>query len=141
MTAATLRVSGHVDHPLRVTMAELSTMPSVVDDAATVAEGASGRAVRIAEVIEAAAPTASATHCTVVGDAGAYRASIPLATLLTGGWLAFALDGKALPGDRGGPFRLTVAAGDTLCWNVKRVEELKLTDGPEEDDVPANPPH
>ncbi len=119
----------------------MAALPSVVDDAAAVAEGAVGRAVRVADVIAAASPRSSATHCTVIGDGGGYRASIPLDSLSNGGWLAFALEGGPLPAERGGPFRLTVAGGDTLCWNVKCVEELEVTEGPEEDDVPANPPH
>ncbi len=40
-----------------------------------------------------------------------------------------------------GPYRLIVASGVTLCWNVKQVAELKLTAGAEPDDVPAEPTH
>ena len=66
---------------------------------------------------------------------------LPLDDLREDGWLAFSEAGGPLPGNRGGPFRLTVAEGSTLCWNVKRVATLRVTAGPEPDDVPENPPH
>lgn len=136
-----ITVSGRVAARLTVDAAAMRRLPSVTDDAATVADGAVGSAVRVADLLGAATPDADASHCTVIGDGGAYRASIPLEDLTRGGWIAFGLGEGPLPVDRGGPFRLTVAAGDTLCWNVKRVESLVVTVGAEPDDVPANPPH
>jgi DMSO/TMAO reductase YedYZ molybdopterin-dependent catalytic subunit len=136
-----LTITGAVGEPLALDADALRSRPSVVADASTVAEGAVGVAVRVAELIADASPSPQATHCTVIGDAGSYRASIPLDDLVAGGWLAFGLDKGPLPDARGGPFRLTVAAGETLCWNVKRVDALELTVGPVADDVPENPPH
>ena len=69
------------------------------------------------------------------------RSSIPIDDLRTGGGLAFALDGEPLPDERGGPLRLTVAQGGTLCWNVKDVGELRFTAHREPDSVPAKPTH
>ena len=69
------------------------------------------------------------------GD-GHYRASIPLAELQRGGWLLL-----GQPRDAGGPVRLVVEEGRTLCWNVKHVVGLRFTEGPEPDSVPENPPH
>ena len=47
----------------------------------------------VAGLIDRAAPTASATHCTAVSDDGHYRASIPIDDLRSKGWLIFRLDG------------------------------------------------
>lgn len=112
-----------------------------VVDAGTVAVGAVGHAIPLAPIIDIAAVDARATHATVASRDGGYTASIPLETLRRGGWLAVALDDGPLPSSHGGPLRLTVADGDTLCWNVKDVGSIRFTVGPEADSVPANPPH
>jgi DMSO/TMAO reductase YedYZ molybdopterin-dependent catalytic subunit len=119
----------------------LMTLPGRVDDAMTVAHGAVGVAVPVASILAEATIDPSATHGTVTSSDGTYTASIPIETLRSGGWLAVALDDEALPADRGGPLRLTVAEGDTLCWNVKDVGGIHFTMGPEADSVPENPPH
>lgn len=136
-----IRVTGLVAGEADFTAADLDTLPSVVGDVGHVASGAVGTAVRVGDILDRAAVQDGATHCTVISQGGAYRASIPLQDLRSNGWLAFAEDGRSLPDHRGGPFRLTVAEGSTLCWNVKRVATLRLTAGPEPDDVPENPPH
>jgi DMSO/TMAO reductase YedYZ molybdopterin-dependent catalytic subunit len=119
----------------------LAALPEVIAEAAMVAPGAVGAAVAMRQILIVAAPTAPATHCTVASRDGTYTASIPIDTLSSGGWLAFARNGEPLPAELGGPFRLTVADGDTLCWNVKDVGELRFTNRQEDDSVPENPPH
>ena len=141
MNSPELVVTGAVSRELTFAAVDLAAMPGTVDNVTAVVPVAIGRAVKVSSVLDAAGPDASATHCTVISAAGDYRASIPLADLRAGGWLAFGYDNGPLPDDRGGPFRLTVAEGSTLCWNVKQVALLCVTYGPEPDDVPENPPH
>ena len=93
-----------------------------------------GAAVGVGEVLDACRPEPEASHVTVVNSAGDYSASIPLAEASRGELL---IDGEAA----GGPIRLNIPQGRTLCWNVKDVGTLRLTDGPEPDSVPENPPH
>ncbi len=135
-----LRITGLVEDEATIDTGTMDAMPSATGDVSALAPGATGAGVRVADVLAVARPTAAATHCTVISGDG-YRASIPLADILDGGWLAYALGGAPLPVDNGGPLRLTVAQGSTLCWNVKGVAELHLAEDREEDDVPANPPH
>lgn len=78
---------------------------------------------------------AAATHCSVVSSDGSYRASIPLDELRRGGVFL------VVPAEEGGPVRLRVMDGSTLCWNVKDVGELKFTEGAEPDSIPADPTH
>lgn len=120
---------------------DLDHLPGRVDNAADVAEGAVGSAVPVASILEGIPIDPAATHCSVVSRDGAYTASIPVDDVRGGGWLAFALEGKPLPADKGGPLRLTVAQGTTLCWNVKDVGELRFTEGKQPDNVPAKPKH
>lgn len=141
MGISEIRITGMVAREVRLGPSDLATLPSVVGDASAVAEAAVGTAVRVDDILARVTIADTATHCTVISQGGAYRASIPLPDLRAGGWLAFGLGGRPLPDHQGGPFRLTVAEGSTLCWNVKRVETLRMTAGPEPDDVPENPPH
>jgi DMSO/TMAO reductase YedYZ molybdopterin-dependent catalytic subunit len=78
---------------------------------------------------------ATATHCSVISTDGSYTASIPIADLRSGGMLRF------VPPDDGGPIRLQVLDGSTLCWNVKDVGELRFTAGSEPDSIPPDPTH
>ena len=139
MTDVVLRITGLGDAAF--TWEELLALPGSVAEAATVAAGAVGLAVPVAAILDSIVIADDATHGTVVSSDGGYTASIPIGTLRTGGWLAVALDGHPLPADRGGPLRLTVADGTTLCWNVKDVGSIRLTTGPEPDSVPENPRH
>lgn len=78
----------------------------------------------------------AADHVTVESGDGHYRASIPLEEVRRGGWLLL-----GQPEEQGGPLRLVVEQGRTLCWNVKGVAVLRFTAGPEPDSVPENPEH
>ncbi|MFQ5555884.1 MAG: molybdopterin-dependent oxidoreductase [Acidimicrobiia bacterium] len=141
MTERTVTLSGHVANPGKLTRQTLERLPSYVGDLESVSEGAVGAGVRIADIVSVAGPEADAAHCTVISADRSYRASVPLSQLVGGGWLATSLDGAPLPVARGGPFRLTVADGTTLCWNVKDVGEFRFTVDREPDSVPENPPH
>ena len=134
-----LRITGLANGT--VEWAELDGLDGGVVDAAEVAEGAVGAAVPVSSVLAGIPLDPAATHCSVVSRDGAYKASIPIDDLRNGGWLAYALGGEPLPADAGGPLRLTVAQGDTLCWNVKDVGELRFTAGSEPDNVPRKPKH
>ncbi len=136
-----LHVTGLASSPRTWSRDDLAGLPGRVPDLAALADGFAGEAAPLRPILEAAAPEAAATHATVISDDGHYRASIPLDELLEHGWVAFALAGKALPRERGGPLRVVVPQGRTLCWNVKSVVEIELTDGPQPDSVPENPPH
>lgn len=84
----------------------------------------------IADILDGIQLSDEITHVTVIASDG-YRASIPIQTLRTGGLLSL----------EDGGWRLKVADGDTLCWNVKGVVGLEPTHGRVEDDIPENPSH
>lgn len=136
-----LVISGATQGENRLDWDEVAALPGRVEDAGSVAKGAFGKAVPLASVVERARPKPGVHYCTVISSDGSYRASIPLDELTNDGWLAFGSGEDPLPDERGGPFRLSVARGRTLCWNVKHVGELRFTAEKEADDVPARPPH
>jgi DMSO/TMAO reductase YedYZ molybdopterin-dependent catalytic subunit len=131
-------VSGAVVTPLSWRVEDLDSLPSV--DIAAVVPGFSGRAIAASDLLSASGLPPTADYCSVGSDDGLYRASIPLADLERG-WLIYRDGDGPLSRSRGGPFRLVVEVGRTLCWNVKGVAEMRVTMGPEPDSVPENPPH
>ena len=124
-----------------VSWEELSALPGIVGDTGSVGNDAAGEAVPITAIVDLAEPRDDAAYCSVVSADGSYTASIPLADLRDGGWLAFRLSNAPLPAEMGGPMRLTVTRGRTLCWNVKDVGELRFTASKEPDSVPARSKH
>lgn len=105
-------------------------------DASAVFPGRRGIAVPVASIMSTDLP-----WVTVASADGAYRASIPSATLLEGGRLIVGTSDAPLSEDEGGPIRLLVADGETLCWNVKDVDSLVATETRQPDSVPDDPPH
>ena len=130
-----MHLTGLVAAPVAFDRNEVAELSELVD---TSPFGFQGSAVAVRPLLEHVSE--SAAFGTVESDDGHYKASIPLADLERG-LLIVEDDGRALPRDRGGPFRLIVPDGRTLCWNVKSVVEIRFTDAPEPDSVPENPPH
>jgi hypothetical protein len=121
-------IEGRVANPGTRTLSDLR---------AAIRPGEAAGGVRVAELITSAGAEPTASHVTVIARDEAYRASIPIGDLSERGWLSFGESDDDATGD----FRLTVRDGATLCWNVKHVATLRVTDGPEPDDVPEQPRH
>ncbi len=136
-----LRLTGLKRGKPSISWEEIAALPGTVPDLAAIVSDAVGEAVPVVAVINEAEPDDDAGYCSVVSADGSYTASIPLADLIDGGWLAFRLGNAPLPAEKGGPMRLTVALGGTLCWNVKDVGELRFTASKEPDSLPARPDH
>lgn len=112
----------------RIAVPDLVAHPALVTEVADRLPGRTGRALPVAAVFGTELPFA-----TVASTDGEYTASIPTADLVSGGLL--------LLDDAGGPLRLVVAQGSTLCWNVKHVGSITATATRQPDSVPENPPH
>jgi DMSO/TMAO reductase YedYZ molybdopterin-dependent catalytic subunit len=136
-----LRVSGLVAHEGELVYEEIARLDGSIPDLGAVADGFVGRAAPLRSVIDRARPDRRAAYVTVESDDGFYRASIPLRELAEKGWLAHSLGEGPLPREQGGPLRMVLVQGRTLCWNVKSVAELRFTAQPEPDAVPDDPPH
>ena len=120
------------------TPADLISHPAFVPDASELV-GRRAAAVPVSALVEPDA--VRRTPWVSVDSSDGYRASIPTDELRRGGYIL--VPTPDLPGDaRGdGTFRLVVADGSTLCWNVKHVTSLRATAEREPDSVPENPPH
>lgn len=133
--APVLHVTGAVEAPATLDHGEVAGLGPLES---TTPIGFDGEGVPVASLIDMATPGAS--HATVESDDGHYRASIPIEDLARG-VLVLERNGRPLTRAQGGPFRLVVPDGRTLCWNVKGVVEIRFTYEPEPDSVPENPPH
>jgi len=136
-----LRLTGLTRGRDSVSWDEIAALPGAFRHIDLIVGDAVGDRVPVAAIVDLADPSSDAAFCTVVADNDAYTASIPITDLRNGGWLAFRLNGGPLPTDKGGPLRLTVVQGKTMCWNVKDVAELRFTAAREPDSVPARPTH
>ena len=117
-----------------VAIEDLRSHPSRLDDVLT-----AGR--RAAVIPVSALMSTSLDWVTVASADESYSASIPAATLLAHGRLLIGTQDDPLPAAEGGPLRLVVEDGRTLCWNVKGVGSLIATADKQPDSVPENPPH
>ncbi|MDH3499898.1 MAG: molybdopterin-dependent oxidoreductase [Acidimicrobiia bacterium] len=132
-----LRISGQVTHPLEIDLAAAHGHAGVVDAPGELG----GKALRVGAVLRDAAPTRDAAHVTFVSGDGLYRAAVPIADAADKGLLLVGSDDAGLSPSVGGPIRLIVPDGDTLCWNVKNVVEMRVTVEKETDSVPNQPTH
>lgn len=119
-----LEMSGLVAKPERYTSQQLRVMGQP-------AENSDRAIVPLKPLLEEARPDRKATHVTAASADGTYTASIPLHEALSKGELHV----DAPDGDPS-PLRLLVPGGMTLCWNVKGLGRLKVTEGPEPDSLP-----
>lgn len=133
-TVPVIRITGLVDSPGEWAMEDLAEMSEQVGEGEI-----QGRGVSAGTLLEASRPQGG--YVSVESDDGSYRASIPLGELSEKGVVVYGWGAGRLPPERGGPFRILVPEGRTLCWNVKGVGEMRVTAEPEPDSVPANPTH
>jgi DMSO/TMAO reductase YedYZ molybdopterin-dependent catalytic subunit len=129
-----LRVHGHVDQPLDLSFAELTSMPrtSLTRDFQCVTgwrvADVQWAGVRLRDVLDAAGPTQAARAVRFVSFDGAYTESLTLRQAQRDDVLvAYELEGEPLSSDHGGPARLYVAPmyGYKSC---KWLSEIELTD-------------
>lgn len=119
-----LVVSGLVRRPDRYSLEDLVRLGEHRD-------GPTTAVVPMRRVIEGAGPEGSATHVTALSADGSYAASIPLGEAVSKGEIHVnEAAGTYLP------IRLIVPEGMTLCWNVKGLGRLRVTEGPEPDSLP-----
>jgi len=127
-----LRVTGAVAEPLRLTKAELRTLPEtgVTDDFACVegwrAADLAWRGVRLGTVLARAKPAAEAAYVLVHAMDGDYASAFSI-DRVRDALLAVDLDGEPLSVEHGGPARL-VPVDDADCWeSIKWVSEIEVT--------------
>jgi len=138
-----IRIEGVVRSSVTLGFDDLSSLPEQIDDVAVLVAGRSGRAVRLRSILAKAGVDERATHLTLEADDSSFAASVPLEAVADA-VIVFALEGKPLPRDKGGPFRLLIpdaarcgSAEVDKCANVKSVGVLRLDIGHGHDTRPS----
>ncbi|HXC49413.1 MAG TPA: molybdopterin-dependent oxidoreductase [Candidatus Limnocylindrales bacterium] len=143
MSSPSISIEGAVRAGTSLAAGDLKALPGQVADVAPLVAGRSGTAVRLASVLDAAGVDSSATYLTVESDDASFAASVPLDAVREA-VIVYALDGKPLPREKGGPFRLLIpdaarcgGAEVDKCANVKNVGVLRLDVGHGHDTRPS----
>ncbi len=138
-----ITIEGVVRNRVTLGYDDLSAFPDQIDDVAPLVAGRSGRAVALRHLLEKAGVDAGATYLTVESDDASFAASVPLEAVGEA-VVVYALDGKPLARDKGGPFRLLIpdaarcgGAEVDKCANVKAVGVLRLDIGHGHDTRPS----
>jgi DMSO/TMAO reductase YedYZ molybdopterin-dependent catalytic subunit len=124
---------------LALNRADLAALPaaSQVADVGVLVPGRSGRAVRLAALLERVGSTAQGRHVHVLSRDPSFAVSVPLEEL-AGAVVVYAVGGQALDPRKGGPFRLLVPGHADECVHVKQVARLVLADRPGRDTRPQD---
>lgn len=128
----TIAIEGIVRHAVTLGHDDLASLPGQIDDVSSLVAGRRGRAVRLASLLACAEVLPDASWITVEADDDSFAASVPLEAVADA-VLVYQLDGKPLPRENGGPFRLLIpdaarcgSAEVDKCANVKSVGVLRL---------------
>ena len=140
---AVLRIDGCVLQPITLDEEALAKLPATawVPDVGLLSPGMRGEGLRVKALLEIATPAIGADHVTFHSADGRYASSLSLKDAGETGVLVYRRDGKPLPSEDGGPFRLITPGLGDLCANVKNVSRLELCRGPGKDTRPSVPKH
>lgn len=119
-----------------ISLTTLTRHPGALRDGSAIHGGHTGAAIPVRLIMSTEQPYILATDST-----GSYVACIPTIDLLHGGHLLVATDEEPRAPERGGPIRLVVVDGATLCWNVKDVASLRAIPDRVPDSIPQDRPH
>jgi enoyl-CoA hydratase len=123
----TLVVRGQVEAEVSLGYEQLLGFPAdaqVVDVGALV-PGKQGQAVRLGALVARAKPKAGAGHVQVSTADGVFSASEALG-VMERALIVYGKDGRPLPADQGGPFRLLIPDAADKCANVKGVAVIEV---------------
>jgi len=127
-----ITIEGEVRHSTTLGYDDLAASPEQIADVSSLVAGRRGAAVPLRSLLARAGVDAGATWITVESDDASFAASVPLEAV-GDAVVVYALDGKPLPREKGGPFRLLIpdaarcgTAEIDKCANVKSVGVLRL---------------
>ena len=138
-----LVIEGLVRRPIALEFDDLASLLDQVADVSTVVAGRRGTAVPLLGVLAVAGLESGAAWLTLESDDASFAASVPLEHM-DGAVIVYALDGKPLPREMGGPLRLLIpdairCSGDKVdkCSNVKAIGLLRVESGHGHDTRPG----
>jgi 2-dehydropantoate 2-reductase len=125
-----VRIDGAVVRPVSFDRAAIAALPSEHHlDISTMMPGMKGRGVRMKGLLDIPTLAIEADHVVFHAEDGNYAVCLTLQQAREYGVLVYELDGVAVPGAKGGPFRLVTPGLGDLCANVKGVVRIEVTRG------------
>ncbi|MDZ4774525.1 MAG: molybdopterin-dependent oxidoreductase [Planctomycetota bacterium] len=109
-----------------------------IEDAGTLVSGKRGRAVKLAAIARAAGVDAEALHVHMLSSESGFQVSVPIGEVLARAVVVYELDGKTLPPEKGGPFRLLACGHLDECVSVKALAKISFLAAPGVDTRPKN---
>ena len=127
-------------HPRAWKFEDLRALPAreQIADVGVLVRGRKGSGVRLSALLDRSAPREDARFLDVASQDPAFAVSVPLGEVAREGVVVYALDGRPLPAESGGPFRLLVPGHADECVNVKRVARIELALARGRDTRPAD---
>lgn len=142
MATNILQIDGAVQKPAVLSFDDLAAVENdfQIPDVSTLEANRKGTAVRLDAVLNRVEPDPAATHITLHGSRDGFSANLPLNDVREIGLLIYAIDGRPLTDEEGGPLRFLIpnaAACKTAeldtCANVKFLDRIELTVGAKPD--------
>ena len=135
-----LRIDGAVVQPVSLDREALAALPADhrVEDLSKLMPSMKGKGIRVKGLLEVPALAIGADHVTFHSSDGNYAASLTLQQAREHGILVYELEGRPLPPEKGGPFRLVTPGLGDLCANVKGVGRIEITRGGGRDTRPKD---
>jgi hypothetical protein len=143
----TLRIEGRIAEPRTIGWHEFHAFPDVhqVPDVSQLVAGRQGNAVRLDGLLAVVGIDPAVTHLGLHAAHDNFHASIPLAHVRTRGLILYAVNGKPLSREQGGPFRFLIVDYASChtdeideCANVKFLDSVELTCGKGFDNRPQD---
>ncbi len=131
-----LMIEGLVEAPIRLTFADLDTLPDAdrVADVSRFHASRRGAGVNLEAVLRLAAIRPEANYATLHADRDDFHVSVPLEPLRQQGIVVHRLGEGRLPPEQGGPIRLLIRDPSAChtgeldeCANVKYLSRIELT--------------
>jgi DMSO/TMAO reductase YedYZ molybdopterin-dependent catalytic subunit len=144
--AIVLVIDGLVERPLRLTFADLESVPAEakVVDVSRYHPNRQGDGVTLAALLERACAQPQANYVTLHADKDDFHVSVPLAPLYDQGIVVYKLGPNRLGPEQGGPIRFLIRDTDAChsseldeCANVKYLSRIELTERRGRDTRPA----
>jgi 2-dehydropantoate 2-reductase len=135
-----LLIDGDVIQSITLDAAALAKLPAEhqVPDVGALAPGMRGQGVRVKGLLDLPASAVGVDYVTVHSHDDRFAVSLTLKDASEYGVLVYGLDGRALPDEKGGPFRLITPGLGDACANVKGVGRIELRRGPGRDTRPTS---
>ena len=134
-----LQIDGSVIQPIALDRQALAALPAKhqVEDVGAIQGGVQGRGIFLKAILDIPALAIGTDYVTFHSEDGSFSASLPLRQAVEHAILVYESNGRPLPAERGGPFRVVAPGLGDLCANVKAVGRIELSKGKGKDTRPS----